>query len=327
MPSYHFAAKFIGRSDGRSAVAASAYRAGERIVRAETGDVQDYTRKGGVVWSAVLAPPDAPDWARDRAELWNKVEAKETRKNSQLSREIELALPHELTPTQNEALLREWIESELVSRGMVADVCIHDPQPGPGRNPNLHAHVMSSLRGLDPSTGDGWSKNKPRDWTNKETLEALRASWAEAQNRALAAAGVSERVDHRSLEAQRVEALERGDELAAALLDREPEPRLGVIATGIERRAARAGAVEPVTEKGAALAAAREARSALARAVENIRRAMATASASVLSVLGVEKAQSHADPAALLDRILSAPPPPPPEDPTEDSDDNLPSFT
>lgn len=320
----------MGRSDGRSAVAASAYRAGEKIIRAETGDVQDYTRKSGVVWSAVLAPPDAPDWASDRAELWNKVEAKETRKNSQLSREIELALPHELTREQNEALLREWVQSELVSRGMVADVCVHDPQPGPGRNPNIHAHVMTTLRGLDSSTDDGWSKNKPRDWTDKATLEALRESWSTAQNKALAAAGVAARVDHRSLEAQRADAEARGDDLAAALLDRDPEPRLGTVATAIERRAARAGAVEPVTEKGAALAAAREARSALSRAIENVRRAVASASASVLGALGVQRGEVDQDAAALLDRILSAPPPPPPEDPPEDPDgmdDGLPSLS
>jgi ATP-dependent exoDNAse (exonuclease V) alpha subunit len=220
--------------------------------------------------------------------LWNRVEAKETRKNSQFAREINLALPHELTEEQNKALLRDWVQSELVDRGMVADVAVHDPV-GPDRHPNMHAHVTTTTRKFDAEQSDGWSKNKPRDWTDKATLQALRESWAMAQNEALEAAGFSERVDHRSLEVQKADAEARGDDLAVALLDRAPEPRLGLVVTGIERRAARAGASEPVTERGKELAAARTARTSLERAVQAVRNAVrevsARASDSVLSVM------------------------------------------
>ena len=95
MASYHLSAKIIGRSDGRSVVAAASYRAGEMIERHETGQTSDYRRKSGVVSADLLLPVGAPEWAADREQLWNAVEAIEKRKNSKLAREIEVALPNE----------------------------------------------------------------------------------------------------------------------------------------------------------------------------------------------------------------------------------------
>jgi hypothetical protein len=232
----------------------------------DTGTVHDYRRKGGVVSAFVLTPDGAPDWAQDRAALWSAVHARETRKNSQLAREVRLALPLELDADARADLVRDWVRRECVERGMIADVAIHDPTPGPDRDQNPHAHVLLTMRPLDPGQPDGWSKGKARDWNAKETLEGWRASWAEAQNAALEQAGASARVDHRSLADQREAAIDAGDDLLAEVLDRPPEPRLGVAAGGID---ARAGAT--VSDRGVALADARAHRSALLEAFDRAR--------------------------------------------------------
>lgn len=273
MAIYHLEAKIVKRSDGRSAVAAAAYRSGSRIERAETGDCPDYRRKGGVVSTDLLTPVGAPEWAKDRAQLWNAVEAVETRKNSQLAREIEVALPNELDPATARALVMVWAKRELVARGMCADVCIHDPEPVPGGSQNRHAHILCTVRGFD---GDSWAKTKDRSWNDKDLFQHWRKSWADAQNAALARAGVADRVDHRTLEAQREAALEAGDIARAEALDRPPEPVLGVAAGAQEKRArlsaARRGVeYRPVTARGQALEQARSLRSILIDAWKKIR--------------------------------------------------------
>lgn len=271
MASYHLEAKIIGRSDGRSAIAAAAYRAGAVLTDPETGQQHDYGRKGGVVGAFILAPEAAPDWATDRAALWSAVHAKERRKNSQLAREIVLALPHELPEADAATLLRGWVERECVSLGMIADVAIHDPHPAPGRARNRHAHVMLTMRPLDTTQPDGWAKNKDRTWNDPASLDSWRSSWADAQNAALEAAAVAARVDHRSLRDQRTTAIEAGDDLLAMTLDRPPEPRLGLAATAIEKRAAQAGTSAPVTDRGRAVARSRTLRSRLLSALTTAR--------------------------------------------------------
>lgn len=320
MASYHFEAKIIGRSDGRSVVAAAAYRAGERIEREETGDQPDYRRKGGVVSADLLTPDNAPDWAQDRAQLWNAVEAREMRKNSQLAREITVALPHELTETQARALVLEWAQTELVSQGMVVDVCMHNPKKD-GESYNTHAHLLCTQRGLDPSRPDGWSKGKNRAWNDARLLEKWRETWAEAQNRALEAAGCDARVDHRSLEDQREAAVEVGDTDAAEALDRPPEPRMGVAATAMEdkarRSAARRGeAYEPVTELGQRVAESRGLRAALSSAMSRLRGAIRDLTVAK-AAMAVDDPVSAPEP----DELETMPELPAPEDPPEDTDD------
>lgn len=276
MASYHLSAKIVGRSDGRSAVAAAAYRSGGQFVREETGQAYDYSRKGGIVSTDLLTPADAPDWAKDRASLWNAVEAKEKRKNSQLAREIELALPNELEPDQARQLVLDWSQRELVALGMCADVCIHDPEPVAGEPRNRHAHVLCTVRHFD---GGEWAKNKDRAWNDVALLERWRESWAEAQNEALRAVGSSARVDHRSLEAQMNAAIAEGDVEAAVRFDRPPEPKMGVVASGYEKRererAAREDrAYEPVTERGAMVAESRGLRRVMQDALERVRSAV-----------------------------------------------------
>ena len=319
MASYHFSANMIGRSDGRSVVAASAYRAGECIERDETGDVKDYRRKGGVMSADILTPEGALEWAQDRAQLWNAVEAVETRKNSQLAREIEIALPNELTEAEARHLALSWAQDNLVSLGMIVDVCIHDPQPVPGASRNRHAHILCTTRRLD---GDGWSKTKERTWNDKALLENWRESWADAQNAALKAAGHPDRVDHRSLEDQRQAALDAGDMARADALDRPPEPVLGIAASAQEKRARiaafrRGQEYRPVTARGHALERARGLRLILVSAFDRLRTAahdLVAASARIADPFERGEA-SIEDPFSL-----------PTEDPREDPGDGLPGL-
>ena len=188
MASYHMCCKVISRGQGRSATAAAAYRAAERIYDRRTGLEHDYERKRGVVRSEVLLPRDAPERWLDRGELWNAVEAAETRSNSRLSREFELALPRELCRDEQFDLARGWAERELVSRGMCADVCIHDRGDG-----NPHAHIMCTTREAGP---DGFGA-KNRDWNDKALLVDLRKSWERDQNAALERAYERDRTPER----------------------------------------------------------------------------------------------------------------------------------
>ena len=267
MASYHLSASIIGRSEGRSAIAAAAYRSGAALSDPVSGKAHDYTRKRGVVSAEIMLPENAPAWAADRQSLWASVEAKEARVNSRLSREIRLALPDELDEAGRAELVRAWVRDNITAQGIAADVAIHAPG-AEGDQRNHHAHIMTTCRRFDPDRHDGWSKGAARDLNEVAFLEGLRSSWAEAQNEALARAGSSAAVDHRSLTAQRDEALTIGDDLLAEALDRPPEPRLGVAAAAIDRAA---GA--PVTARGLALAEARATRSALLDALDRARQA------------------------------------------------------
>lgn len=163
---YHFSMKIIQRSAGRSATAAAAYRAGVRIENERTGEIFDYTKRRGVEDHAILTPPRAPDWVKDSASLWNAVEVRENRVNSQLARENVLALPHELSAQQRRELLHGFVQEVYVKRGMAAQVDIHNAnEQGDARN--IHAHVLLTLRGI---TRNGWQEKKARNWNEKETL-------------------------------------------------------------------------------------------------------------------------------------------------------------
>ncbi|PZP27518.1 MAG: MobA/MobL family protein [Kocuria rhizophila] len=245
MAIYHFDASVISRSKGRSATAASAYRAAERVVDRRTGEMHDYTRKHGVEHTEILAPAHAPDWARDRSALWNAVEQIERRKDAQVSREVRVALPSELSVEQNRDLVRGFVQEQFVARGMVADIALHAPGRE-GDQRNHHAHIMLTTREIGP---EGFGA-KNRDWNAKELLVDWRSSWAEHVNRTLERCSVYERVDHRTLEAQREDALERasaaernGDErvhvaeMARAVeLDRPPLPDVGARGWSMMRR-------------------------------------------------------------------------------------------
>lgn len=191
---YHYSVQLLSRSKGQSAIAAAAYRAGAKLKDDRTGLSHDYTRKAKVAHTEILAPPNAPAWVGDREQLWNQVEAAERRKDSQVVREVNLALPKELTLEQGLELLRGFVQEQFVNQGMVADLAVH------WLDENPHAHVMLTTRSLDLESGRFGQKN--REWNQKELLEAQRKAWAIHVNRALAKTGVKVRIDHRRLVAQ-----------------------------------------------------------------------------------------------------------------------------
>ena len=252
MAIYHLRATMISRSQGRSATAAIAYRVAERIEDRRTGLTFDYAARGGVDHTEILAPDHAPDWVRDRSELWNRVEESETRKNSQVAREVRVALPDELTHAQRVALVRDYTQAQFVDRGMVADIALHAPGRE-GDERNHHAHILLTTREVDT---EGFT-TKNRDWNKVEVLEGWREAWARDSNAALERAGIEDRVDHRTLVAQRDEALElasaareRGDEGAelhetvrAMSLHRPPLPQLSLGAWQLKERGVEVAAV------------------------------------------------------------------------------------
>ena len=252
MAIYHLRASMISRSQGRSATAAIAYRVAERIEDRRTGLVFDYAAKSGVDHTEILAPDHAPDWVHDRSEVWNRVEESETRKNSQVAREVRVALPAELTHDERVELVREFVREQFVDRGMVADIALHAPGRA-GDERNHHAHILLTTREIGP---EGFTA-KNRDWNAVEVLEGWREAWARDSNIALERAGIEDRVDHRTLVAQRDEALElasaareRGDEgteliqtVRAIKLDRPPLPQLSPGAWQMKERGIEVGRV------------------------------------------------------------------------------------
>ena len=216
--------QIIQRSKGRSAIAAAAYRAGERLVDAE-GTVHDYTRRQGVVYTTILAPAGSAPFLANRNKLWLTSERLDTRADAQLAREVVLALPAELDSDRRQELALTFVQEAFVGRGMVADVAIHAPVPEKGDHPNNHhVHVLLTQR---QATATGLHRVKTREWNSDDLLREWRALWAKYQNEALRAAGHGVRVDHRTLEVQRKDAVACGDLKLAAKLDRKPEIQLG----------------------------------------------------------------------------------------------------
>ena len=216
MAIYHLAVKVISRSSGRSATGAAAYRSGEKIKDEKNDLTHDYTKKDGISHTDILHPDDAPDWVNDRSMLWNEVEACEKRHDSQLCREVEVALPEELSLEQNKDLVESFILDEFVSKGMVADLAIHN-----GTSQNPHAHILLTTRSIDKN---GFGK-KNRDWNKKEMLEGWRKSWEVKVNDRLEICGHQSKIDHRTLEAQGI--------------NRIPQIHLGPNVSEMERRGIR----------------------------------------------------------------------------------------
>ncbi|MBU1825971.1 MAG: Ti-type conjugative transfer relaxase TraA [Alphaproteobacteria bacterium] len=205
MAIYHFSAKVISRAVGSSAVAAAAYRSADRLHDERLGRSHDFSNKAGVVHSEVLLPDGAPDEWRDREQLWNDVEAAEIRKDAQLAREIEFAIPREMTQEQGIELARDFVRTEFVERGMVADLNVHWDIGADGLA-RPHAHVMLTMReiriGEDGSAEFG---AKVRDWNRTELLTHWREAWADHVNERLASLDIEARIDHRSLAAQGID--------------------------------------------------------------------------------------------------------------------------
>lgn len=200
MAIYHFSAKVISRSAGSSAVASAAYRAAERLHDDRLDRSHDFTNKAGVVHSEVMLPEGAPERLGDRSTLWNAVEATELRKDAQLAREIEFAIPRELDQQQGIGLARDFVQAEFVDRGMIADLNVHWDIGADGLA-RPHSHVMLTMREVNE---DGFRK-KVRDWNRTDLIETWRERWASHANERLASLDIDARIDHRSLEAQGID--------------------------------------------------------------------------------------------------------------------------
>ena len=197
MAIYHLHVKVIGRKAGSSAVASAAYRSASRLRDERIDRSHDFSAKRGVVHSEVLLPENAPEAWSDRERLWNDVEAFEVRKDAQLAREVEFAIPREMTQTQGIELARDFAQTEFVDQGMIADLNVHW-DIGEDGMPKPHAHVMLTMRSVDEN-GFG---PKVRNWNRTEMVERWRERWAEHVNERLAELDIDARIDHRSLEAQ-----------------------------------------------------------------------------------------------------------------------------
>jgi Ti-type conjugative transfer relaxase TraA len=200
MAIYHFSAKVISRAAGSSVLAAAAYRSASRLHDQRLDRHHDFSKKAGVIHSEVILPEDAPEHLSDRERLWNQVEAAEKRIDAQLAREIEFALPRELSPEMGIELAREFVQREFVGLGMIADLNVHRDVGADGE-PMPHAHVMLTMREVDEN---GFAA-KVRDWNRTALLQHWREAWADHVNQRLAELDIDARVDHRSLQAQGID--------------------------------------------------------------------------------------------------------------------------
>jgi hypothetical protein len=207
---------------GSSAVASASYRSGESLFDQRVEKTFDYSAKEDVIHTEIMTPGHAPVWASERQMLWNQVEAVEKRKDAQLARDIIAALPRELNAEQQIALVREFVQTQFVSQGMIADIAIHDKLASDGKN-QPHCHIMLTLRDV---SRDGFGK-KNREWNQRTLVSAWRDAWAETTNRHLEAAGRHERLSLRSYEEQGI--------------DKVPGEHLGAQAWNMERKGQETG--------------------------------------------------------------------------------------
>jgi|GEM_PF-74802 len=229
------------RGKGQSAIAAAAYIAGERFKNEYDGLFHDRTDRNDVVHREIVLPENAPLAFLDRATLWNAVEQSERAKNAQLCREVRLALPKDFTLEQNINLVLQYVNENFVSRGMVADIAIHDK-----KDDNVHAHVLLTMRPLEkngtfgaksrmeyilddngekmklPSGRYKTRKITTTDWDNRDNAELWRKNWADTLNKYLEYHEHETRVDHRSYERQGLEIL--------------PAIHLGAVAHALEQK-------------------------------------------------------------------------------------------
>ncbi len=270
MAIFHLSVKTISRSAGRSATAAAAYRAGVKIADERTGEIHDYRRRSGVESAVLLLPANAPDWATDRAALWNAAEHAETRKNSTVAREFEIALPAELSADERKQLAHAFACQIIERHGCAVDVAIHTPGKK-GDDRNHHAHLLLTTRRL--TTAGFTEKTRELDDLKTGEIGRWRERFANMQNLYLLHHDHSAQVDHRSLEAQAI--------------DQEPTRHLGPAATGYERRT---GQPSRKRQDYEAEAAERQAR---AREAGELERQRLDAERSILDLSGELDAAKH----------------------------------
>ncbi|MCS4236809.1 MobA/MobL family protein [Stenotrophomonas sp. BIGb0135] len=240
MAIYHLTAKAYSRQRGHSSTAGAAYRAGVRIEDAVTGVVHDYTRRQGVAFSALCLPGAKK---ADRAEFWSRVEAHHKRADAITCREVEVALPAELSAERRQELAHGFACHLAERYGVAADLAIHEPSRG-GDERNHHAHILLSACSVKPDGGLG-KKAVALDPIACKRAKQLtlvdreREFWATSVNRMLASQGLAARVDHRSLLSQQVAAVQKSDFAKAAELDRPATKHEGKTVTQARRRGER----------------------------------------------------------------------------------------
>ncbi|TXI25608.1 MAG: conjugal transfer protein TraA [Nitrosomonas sp.] len=221
MAIYHLSVKAVSRASGRSATAAAAYRAGCSIIDERTGQTHDYTRKSGIQSVDIVLPDGASKWATNRSKLWNAAELAEKRKDACVAREVEVALPSELTPLERKRLVLDFAKDMANREGCAVDVAIHAPGKE-GDYRNYHAHLLRTTRKLQ---ADGMGEKLDTEKAGRkraDDLKSIRAKWADLTNERLRENGIAAYVDHRTLQAQGI--------------DREPTHHLGPSASSYERR-------------------------------------------------------------------------------------------
>ncbi|EKO6799314.1 MobA/MobL family protein [Salmonella enterica] len=205
MAIYYFDVSSVSRSSGKkssSAVAASAYQNRARYTDERTGTTYDYTKKGGLYYSGILAPENAPEsLIASPLTLWNTVEAIEKRKDARLAKDFKISLLIELTPEQNKALILDFAKQAFVSKGMIVDLAIHDIDTQP------HSHIKTTTRELTPEGFGG----KVREWDKMDHIMEWRELWAKVANEHLLKAGHDITISHLTLKEQMKEALEEMD--------------------------------------------------------------------------------------------------------------------
>ncbi|WP_350312647.1 MobA/MobL family protein [Dickeya fangzhongdai] len=225
MAIFHLEFKIVKRSEGMSSCRKAAYHARCRITDDRTGNTYDFSHRTDLFHHLILAPVSAPaDIVENSSSLWNEVERVERQKDGQTARYFDVAIPCELDNEEKIKLVVEYCQKNFVDKGMISDIAFHDLD---GNNP--HAHVMLTLK---PITADGFGK-KERSWNDKKNVILWREAWSALANSYLEALGVSERIDHRSIEAQHAEALEN----AAITLDAEEKALWLAKATATSRPA------------------------------------------------------------------------------------------
>ena len=236
MAMYHLRVKFVKRSEGRSAVAAAAYRSGQKLTDEREGKTHDYTRKRDVEHSEIILAKGMPDQLAPRGAMWNAVETGIKRKDGQPAFEVEVALPRELSREQCVQLVREFATAEFVDKGLPVDINIHRPTASDGGE-HPHAHILIPTRRFNEDGSLGYVakdlQDNPKLVGKIQALEKAgkidealllqhdavnlnrwRRHWEDYSNRFLEDAGSEARIDHRTLAAQEIA--------------REPTPNIGI---------------------------------------------------------------------------------------------------
>lgn len=244
---YHCHASIVSRGKAQSAVAHAAYISGDKLFSEYDEYTKDFTRKTHVVHREILLPKYAPQEYLDRETLWNAVEKFETRNDAQLGREIEFALPKELSEKEHIKAARQYADF-FRKQGMICDFCIHEPDHG---CPNPHCHLFMTMRPLnqqgefvktkcwreytldkngnkilnDSGTDYKFKKRYAKDWDNHANIKVWRKKWEEIENHFYEQAGLDIRVSADSYEEQGVDLI--------------PTIHMGADVTAMERKGIR----------------------------------------------------------------------------------------